>query len=174
MSTTKWFSAAHKHAEGNVAEAMRYLNGMQRHDPEAGCALRVMRSRARKHPTAVRFEMHKSAFVAFIDEPPAKRDPVDVAERRLAHVQDELREFDRLNPNPTGNLRGIFAGAVESAENALTQVASEQRIEAAITAIDASATRTMETWERIAERLSACARATAWRRSRAVASSRET
>ncbi|MBC5800563.1 MAG: hypothetical protein GIX03_16395 [Candidatus Eremiobacteraeota bacterium] len=68
MSTTRWFFAAHKHAEGNVAEAMRYLEVEQHVDPEAGCALRVMRSRARKHPTAVRFEMGRRAHVTFIDE----------------------------------------------------------------------------------------------------------
>jgi len=41
---------------------------MQYGDAEAGCALRVMRSRARKHPTAVRFEMGRRAHVTFIDE----------------------------------------------------------------------------------------------------------
>jgi len=46
---------------------MRYLDAARYDDPEAGAALRVMRSRARKHPTAVRFEMQR-AFVAFIDE----------------------------------------------------------------------------------------------------------
>ncbi len=67
MSTTKWLFAAHRHAEGNVAEAMRYLDVAKYDDPEAGAALRVMRTRARRHPTAKRFEMQR-AFVAFIDE----------------------------------------------------------------------------------------------------------
>lgn len=154
MSTTKWLFAAHKHAEGNVAEAMRYLESAQRIDPEAGCALRVMHSRARKHPTAVRFEMRR-AFVAFIDEPPVKRDPLNVAELRLAHAQAELRDFDALNPGTNANLRGIFVGAVENAENTLSRATSEQRIEAAIAAISASGTRTLQTWEGIAERLGA-------------------
>ncbi len=96
MSTTKWLFAAHAHAEGNVAAAMRYLDGMQRHDPEAGCALRVMRSRARNHPTAVRFEMHKSAFVAFIDEPtPEKR--IDTALAGInAHANDLATRWQRI------------------------------------------------------------------------------
>ncbi len=67
MSTTKWPFAAHTHAKGNVAAAMRYLEAAKYDDREAGAALRVMRTRARRHPTAVRFEMQR-AFVAFIDD----------------------------------------------------------------------------------------------------------
>ncbi len=67
MSTTKWLFVAHAHAQGDVTAAMRYLDAGQRVDTEAGAALRVMRSRARRHPTAKRFEMQR-AFVAFIDE----------------------------------------------------------------------------------------------------------
>lgn len=152
MSTTKWLFAAHRHAQGNVAEAMRYLDAARYDDPEAGAALRVMRARARNHSTAVRFEMRR-AFVAFIDEPPSKPDPVIVAKRRLAHVQGELRDFDRLNPSPTGNLRSIFVRAVENATNAVASATYGQRIEASIAAIGESATRTLETWERIEARL---------------------
>ncbi len=68
MSTTKWLFVAHAHSQGNVADALRYLEAARYDDPEAGAALRVMQTKARKHSTAVRFEM-QGAFVAFIDEP---------------------------------------------------------------------------------------------------------
>ncbi len=67
MSTTRWLFTAHADAQGDVVAAMRYLEAARHDDPEAGCALLVMRSRARRHPTAKRFEMQR-AFVAFIDE----------------------------------------------------------------------------------------------------------
>jgi len=96
MSTTKWLFAAHAHAQGDVAEAMRYLEAAQHDDPEAFAALRVMRTKAQKHSTAVRFNMERSGFCTFIDGPAPER-RIDTALAGInAHANDLATRWQRI------------------------------------------------------------------------------